>query len=86
MPIPQTLHYMKIDLLTYYKSVLDKISLVDRSIFRKELRKAFKNLVAEDREELKNWFRSSCVCKVNAAAETLVPQGILLQGEFVRPN
>ncbi|MBK6774424.1 MAG: hypothetical protein IPG74_00775 [Flavobacteriales bacterium] len=77
---------MKIDLLTYYKSVLDKISLVDRSIFRKELRKAFKNLVAEDREELKNWFRSSCVCKVNAAAETLVPQGILLQGEFAQSS
>ncbi len=77
---------MKIDLLTYYKSVLDKISLVDRSIFRKELRKAFKNLVAEDREELKNWFRNNCVCKVNAAAETLVPQGILLQGEFAQSS
>lgn len=67
---------MKIDLLTYYKSVLDKISLVDRGIFRKELRKAFRNLLPEEREELKQWFRTSCVCKLNAAAETLVPQAM----------
>ncbi len=50
--------------LEYYKELLDKISFADRSVFRKELRKAFKQLVPEEREELKQWFRSTCVCRV----------------------
>lgn len=67
---------MKIDLLTYYTSVLDKISLVDRSIFRKELRKAFRNLLPEEREQLKQWFRTTCVCKVDLAGETMLPVAV----------
>jgi hypothetical protein len=50
--------------LDYYKEILDKISFADRGVFRKELRKAFKNLVPEERAELKAWFRSSCLCRV----------------------
>lgn len=53
------------DLLSYYKEVLDKISHADRSTFRKELRKAFKRLLPAQREELKTWFRSTCVCRVD---------------------
>lgn len=70
---------MKIDLLTYYTSVLDKISLVDRSIFRKELRKAFRNLLPEEREQLKQWFRTTCVCKVDLAGETMLPATVRLE-------
>jgi hypothetical protein len=51
-------------LIDYYKDILDRISFVDRPTFRKELRKAFKHLAVEDREELKRWFRSSCICRV----------------------
>lgn len=54
----------KTDLLTYHKEVLEKISRADVPTFRKELRKAFKRLVPEDRKALKAWFRSSCVCRV----------------------
>lgn len=67
---------MKIDLLTYYTSVLDKIDLVDRCIFRKELRKAFRNLLPEEREQLKQWFRTTCVCKVDLAGETMLPVAV----------
>ena len=70
---------MKIDLLTYYTSVLDKISLVDRSIFRKELRKAFRNLLPEERQQLKQWFRTTCVCKVDLAGETMLPATVRLE-------
>jgi hypothetical protein len=50
--------------LEYAKEVLDKISFADRSVFRKELRKAFKRLTSEERAELKEWFRSACLCRV----------------------
>lgn len=53
------------DLLSYYQEVLDKISHADRLTFRKELRKAFKRLMPAQREELKAWFRSACVCRVD---------------------
>jgi hypothetical protein len=59
---------MKTDMLAYYQQVLDTISLADRRIFRKELRKAFKRLLPAEREQLKSWFRSSCVCKVQQPA------------------
>ncbi|MBK8497454.1 MAG: hypothetical protein IPL52_01230 [Flavobacteriales bacterium] len=49
--------------VTYYLEVLDKISHADAITFRKELRKAFKRLLPEQREELKRWFRSACVCR-----------------------
>ncbi len=50
-------------LLDHYTEVLGKISLVDARTFRKELRKAFKQLLPEERQQLKQWFRNSCVCK-----------------------
>ncbi len=49
--------------LNYYKEVLGRISFADRAVFRKELRKAFKRLVPKEREELKQWFRTSCLCR-----------------------
>lgn len=51
-------------LLQYHQLVLDKISLVDPSLFRKELRKAFKHLTPKERQELKTWFRTNCVFPV----------------------
>ena len=51
--------------LEYYKELLEKISFADRSTFRKELRKAFKRLVPEERAELKRWFRTNCVCRLD---------------------
>lgn len=51
--------------LEYYKEVLDKISFADRTVFRKELRKAFRRLLPEERAELKRWFRTSCLCRVD---------------------
>lgn len=50
--------------VSYYQEVLDKISHADAKVFRKELRKAFKRLLPEEREELKAWFRNACLCKV----------------------
>ena len=44
----------------YYKEVLSKISFADRATFRK---KAFRLLGTEEREELKRWFRSMCLCR-----------------------
>lgn len=55
---------MKTNMLEYYQQVLDKISLADARVFRKELRKAFKRLLPEQRAELKAWFRNTCVCKM----------------------
>ena len=49
--------------VSYYQEVLDKISHADHRTFRKELRKAFKRLLPEEREELKRWFRTACVCR-----------------------
>ena len=60
---------MKRDLLAYYQEVLDKISQADARTFRKEMRKAFKRLVPEEREQLKTWFRNACVCRVQPARE-----------------
>ena len=51
--------------LEYYKELLEKISFADRATFRKELRKAFNRLVPEERTELKRWFRSHCVCRLD---------------------
>lgn len=59
---------MERNLLSYYQQVLDKISLADARTFRKELRKAFKRLMPEQREELKAWFRNACVCRVPNSA------------------
>lgn len=53
--------------VSYYQQVLDKISHADRATFRKELRKAFKRLLPEEREELKRWFRTACVCRPELA-------------------
>ncbi|MBX2973383.1 MAG: hypothetical protein KF797_09785 [Flavobacteriales bacterium] len=55
---------MQRDLLSYYQEVLDKISTADARTFRKEMRKAFKRLLPEERDQLKTWFRSACVCRV----------------------
>lgn len=57
--------------VTYYQEVLDKISHADARTFRKELRKAFKRLLPEQREELKQWFRSTCLCRPVPAAEVV---------------
>ena len=51
--------------LEYYKDVLEKISFADRAVFRKELRKAFNRLLPEERTELKRWFRTHCVCRID---------------------
>jgi len=53
--------------VSYYQEVLDKISHADARVFRKELRKAFKRLLPEERAELKEWFRNACLCKVPQA-------------------
>jgi hypothetical protein len=55
----------KTDLLSYHKEVLEKISRADVRTFRKELRKAFRQLVPEERDALKAWYRSTCVCKLD---------------------
>jgi hypothetical protein len=58
---------MATPMIDYYQEVLSKISYADKAVFRKELRKAFKRLVPEDRETLKQWFRATCVCRVGQA-------------------
>ena len=63
-------------LLNYYQQVLDKISFADRATFRKELRKAFKRLLPEERQELKRWFRSACVCKTNGHSQAILVEGL----------
>jgi hypothetical protein len=55
--------------VTYYQEVLEKISRADRATFRKELRKAFKRMMPEERDELKLWFRTSCLCRPALIAE-----------------
>lgn len=66
---------MKRDLLSYYQEVLDKISMADARIFRKEMRKAFNRLLPEEREQLKAWFRSACVCRVQKGELRPMPAG-----------
>lgn len=45
-------------MLEYYKIVLGKVRF-DQMLFRKELRKAFKNLVDDEVTELKSWLKES---------------------------
>ncbi len=45
-------------MLEYYKTVLGKVRF-DQMLFRKELRKAFKNLVDDEATELKSWLKES---------------------------
>ncbi len=65
-------------LIEYYKEVLSKVSYADQAVFRKELRKAFRHLVPAERESLKQWFRSYCVCKANAESVRDDPSGEML--------
>ncbi len=55
--------------LSYYQDVLDRISHADRATFRKELRKAFRQLLPEQRDELKRWFRTACLCRPAAESK-----------------
>lgn len=55
-------------ILQYHKDVLERISHADRTTFRKELRKAFRKLDNEEREALKQWFRTACLCRPPHAA------------------
>jgi len=68
---------MATPLLEYYQDVLSKISHADRAVFRKELRKAFRKLEPADRNKLKEWFRASCICKVDgpSTSELSTDQG-----------
>jgi hypothetical protein len=50
-------------LFEYYQDVLGRISFADRVTFRKELRKAFRRLLPEERDALKQWFRTACLCR-----------------------
>jgi len=45
-------------MLDYYKTVLGKVSF-DPTLFRKELRKAFKHLIDDEKIELRDWLESS---------------------------
>lgn len=45
-------------MLEYYKTVLNKVKF-DQQLFRKELRKAFKNLVDDECVELKTWLKET---------------------------
>jgi hypothetical protein len=67
------------DLLEYHKAILDKISHADVITFRKELRKAFRRLLPHEREVLKGWFRSACLCRVDQSA-THHTEGSMLRG------
>lgn len=55
-------------LVDYYQEILNTISFADRTTFRKELRKAYRRLLPEEREELKGWFRTACLCRVPSEA------------------
>jgi hypothetical protein len=65
------------DLLEYHKAILDKISHADVPTFRKELRKAFRRLMPHEREVLKGWFRSACLCRVEQGASMSRPGSLL---------
>ncbi len=45
-------------MLDYYKTVLGNVSF-DPVLFRKELRKAFRNLMGEEKAALCDWLKSS---------------------------
>lgn len=72
---------MKKPLIEYYQEVLSKISYADRAVFRKELRKAFRHLVPDERETLKEWFRTACVCKTGIGTR-FHGAGLQRQGEL----
>ncbi len=60
-------------MLAYYMQVLEKISRADARIFRKELRKAFRHLAPSDRNLLKEWYRTACVCRPRTGTMQQVP-------------
>lgn len=68
-------------LIEYYQEILSKISYADQAVFRKELRKAFRRLVPAERETLKEWFRTACVCKTGPDQE-IGHAGVPPQGEL----
>jgi hypothetical protein len=43
-------------MLDYYKAVLGNVTF-DTMLFRKELRKAMRNLMADDRIRLRDWLK-----------------------------
>jgi hypothetical protein len=43
-------------MLEYYKAVLGNVTF-DAMLFRKELRKAMRHLVVEDRMQLRDWLK-----------------------------
>lgn len=45
-------------MLEYYKAVLGNVTF-DAMLFRKELRKAMRHLVAADRMKLRDWLKQS---------------------------
>lgn len=45
-------------MLEYYKSVLGNVTF-DAMLFRKELRKAMRHLVPDERMKLRDWLRQS---------------------------
>jgi len=47
-------------MLEYYKTVLGNVSF-DPVLFRKELRKAFRNLLEHERAALSDWLRRSSI-------------------------
>jgi hypothetical protein len=61
--------------VAYYQEILEKISHADERTFRKELRKAFRRLLPPEREELKQWFRSACLCRPSALQLAEVRKG-----------
>lgn len=45
-------------MLEYYKTVLGNVTF-DTMLFRKELRKAMRDLIADDRVKLRDWLKHS---------------------------
>jgi hypothetical protein len=45
-------------MLDYYKTVLGNVTF-DAMLFRKELRKAMRQLIADDRVRLRDWLKHS---------------------------
>ncbi|MFM7310988.1 MAG: hypothetical protein ACKOZY_10300 [Flavobacteriales bacterium] len=45
-------------MLEYYKAVLGNVTF-DTMLFRKELRKAMKQLIADDRVRLRDWLKEA---------------------------
>lgn len=70
----------------FYQELLHTLSYVDKRIFRKELRKAFRRLMPEERAQLKTWFRSACVCRVGEMPRTDVREFSELSASGVRTS